>query len=68
MANTNVVAGANVQITGTLDMRENPITGLNANVNEYPLSPSDGATKAYVDYQRSLIESQLPATANNGTY
>lgn len=49
-------------------MRGNPITGLNADVNSYPLSADEGATKAYVDYQRSLIEANLPALANNGTY
>lgn len=68
MANSEVVSGADVQITGTLDVRGNPVTGLNSDVNQYPLSASDGATKAYVDYQRSLIEAQLPSTANNGTY
>lgn len=68
MASTEFVSGANVQITGTLDMRGNPVTGLNSDVNSYPLSASDGATKAYVDYQRSLIEANLPSLANNGTY
>lgn len=68
MANSDIVSGANVQITGSLDMRGNPITGLNSDVNAYPLSASDGATKAYVDYQRSQIQAQLPALANNGTY
>ena len=68
MANSEVISGATVQITGTLDVRGNPIVGLNSNVNQYPLDASDGATKAYVEYQRSLIEAQLPTTANNGTY
>jgi hypothetical protein len=68
MASTDVISGANVQITGTLDMRENPITGLISDVNAYPLLPSDGATKAYVDYQKAQIQASLPALANNGTY
>lgn len=68
MASSDTITGANVQITGRLDMRGNPITGLNADVNSYPLSADEGATKAYVDYQRSLIEANLPALANNGTY
>lgn len=68
MASTDVISGANVQITGTLDMRENPIIGLISDVNVYPLSSSDGATKAYVDYQKAQIQASLPALANNGTY
>ena len=67
MADTRV-SGAQVQITGTLDMRGNRITGLEPDVNVYPNAGDDGATKAYVDYQRQLIESALPALANNGTY
>lgn len=57
-----------MQITGTLDMRGNVITGLESNVNVYPNASDDGATKAYVDYQRQLIEADLPTLANNGTY
>jgi len=68
MASTDVISGANVQITGTLDMRGNPITGLISDVNAYPLSSGDGATKAYVDYQKAQIQASLPALANNGTY
>jgi hypothetical protein len=67
MANTRV-SGAQVQITGTLDMRGNVITGLESDVNVYPNASDDGATKAYVDYQRQLIEADLPTLANNGTY
>jgi hypothetical protein len=68
MASTDRISGANVQITGVLDMRGNPVVGLNSDPNSYPLSPGDGATKAYVDQQRALIDSDLPALANNGTY
>lgn len=68
MANTDVATGANVQVTGTMDMRGNPITGLVSDVNAYPVSASDGATKAYVDYQKAQIQADLPSLANNGTY
>ena len=68
MASSDIISGANVQITGTLDMRGNRISGLNADTNSYPLDPDEGATKAYVDQQRALIEAQLPTLANNGTY
>ncbi len=68
MANTEVVSGATVQVTGTLDMRGNPITGLVSDVNAYPISASDGATKAYVDFQKAQIQADLPTLANNGTY
>ena len=68
MANSEIVSGASVQITGSLDMRGNPITGLISDVNTYPLAAEDGATKAYVDYQRALIQAELPASANNGAY
>lgn len=68
MASSDIISGASVQITGTLDMRGNQIKGLNPDVNAYPLAPDEGATKAYVDRQRALIEAQLPALANNGTY
>lgn len=68
MATTDMISGANVQITGTLDMRENPISGLISDVNIYPLAAGDGASKAYVDYQKAQIQASLPALANNGTY
>jgi hypothetical protein len=67
MANTRV-SGAQVQISGTLDMRGNRITGLETDVNVYPNSPDEGATKAYVDFKKLQIEADLPALANNGTY
>jgi hypothetical protein len=68
MANTKIVSGASVQVTGTLDMRGNRVTGLETNLLAYPLQPSDGATKAYVDATRQQIESALPALADNGAY
>lgn len=68
MASTDIVLGAQVQITGTLDMRGNRVTGLNTDVSEYPSASDEGATKAYVDYQKAQILASLPSTANNGTY
>ena len=67
MANTRV-SGAQVQITGTLDMRGNRITGLESDVNVYPNAADEGASKAYVDYQKQQILSQLPALADNGAF
>lgn len=67
MANTRV-SGAQVQVTGTLDMRGNRITGLDTDVNVYPNAADEGASKAYVDYQKQQILSQLPALADNGAF
>lgn len=67
MANTKV-SGAQVQITGILDMRGNSLTGLNPDVNVYPNSYDEGASKAYVDHQKKLILNKLPAQADNGTF
>jgi hypothetical protein len=69
MASTaNRISGADVQITGTMDMRGNRVTGLPTDVNSYPLAQSDGATKAYVDFKKREIQSALPAEVNNGTF
>jgi hypothetical protein len=68
MANTDIIFGAAVQITGILDMRGNRVTGLNSDVTVYPAQDSDGATKAYVDFTRAQIEANLPALADNGEY
>lgn len=62
------VAGADVQITGTLDMRGNRITGMSDDIAAYPSAKSDGATKAYVDSQRAAVENLLPVEVNNGTF
>lgn len=67
MANTRV-SGARVQITGTLDMRGNRVTGLDSNVSLYPNSPDEGASKAYVDAQKQQILTQLPTSADNGAF
>lgn len=62
------VAAADVQITGVLDMRENRVTGLTTDLNMYPSSPRDGATKAYVDAAKDQIQAALPTEVNNGTF
>lgn len=67
MATTRITA-ADVQITGTLDMRFHPIEGLNTNVTEYPTEPHQGASKIYVDTLRDEIIAGLPETADNGVY
>lgn len=67
MANTKV-SGAQVQITGILDMRGNRLTGLESDVNVYPSSNDEGASKAYVDHQKQLILLELPIGADNGSY
>jgi hypothetical protein len=67
MASTRVTA-ADVQITGTLDMRYHPIEYLNTNLSEYPLEDHQGATKIYVDTLRDEIVAGLPDTADNGEY
>lgn len=68
MATTDIVSGAQVQVTGTLDMRGNRVTGLNTDVSQYPSTSDEGATKAYVDYQKAQILAALPSTVNNGTF
>lgn len=67
MASTRV-SGARIQVTGTLDMRGNLLTGLITDTNIYPNSPDHGATKAYVDAKKLEIEADLPTLADNGAY
>jgi hypothetical protein len=67
MASTRVIA-ADVQITGTLDMRYHPIQNLNTNLQEYPTEPHQGASKLYVDTLRDEIVDGLPDTADNGEF
>jgi len=67
MASTRVTA-ADVQITGTLDMRFNSIQNLNIDLSEYPTEPHQGATKLYVDTLRDEIIEGLPDTADNGEF
>lgn len=49
-------------------MNGNRITGLETDVNVYPVSGGDGASKAYVDYKKQQIEALLPTLADNGVY
>ena len=67
MASTRVTA-ADVQITGTLDMRYNSIQNLSVDLAEYPTEPHQGATKIYVDTLRDEIVAGLPDTADNGEF
>ena len=67
MASTRITA-ADVQITGTLDMRFNHIENLNTNLMEYPLEDHQGATKKYVDILRDNIIAGLPDLADNGEF
>ena len=66
MANTRVTA-ADVQITGTLDMRLHEITGLETDLTLYPLSDDQGASKKYVDTVRDDIVAGL-VDVDNGDY
>ena len=67
MAVTRVVA-ADVQVTGTMDMRLNPVQNLNTNLNVYPTQPHHGASKIYVDTLRDDIVSNLPNEVDNGEF
>ena len=66
MASTRVTA-ADVQITGTLDMRLHEITGLDTDLQNYPLYDDQGASKRYVDQQRDDIVASL-VDVDNGDY
>lgn len=59
---------APIQITGTLDMRQNAVVGLETDLNVYPISDDQGASKKYVDATRDYIVSVLPDTADNGEF
>ena len=67
MATTRVVA-ADVQVTGTLDMRGNPVQNLLTDLDKYPLEPHHGASKAYVDFLRDNIVVSLPDEVDNGEF
>ena len=66
MANTRVTA-ADVQITGTLDMRLHEITGLETDLSIYPLYEDQGASKKYVDQLRDDVVASL-VDVDNGDY
>lgn len=67
MASTRVTA-SNVQITGILDMRNNQVTGLETDLNIYPLNDDDGASKAYVDAKKQEVIDGFDGIADNETY
>ena len=66
MASTRVTA-ADVQITGTLDMRLHEITGLDTDLTNYPLYDDQGASKKYVDQLRDEVVANL-VDVDNGDY
>ena len=66
MASTRVTA-ADVQITGTLDMRLHEITGLDTDLTNYPLYDDQGASKKYVDQLRDEVVADL-VDVDNGDY
>lgn len=59
---------ANVQITGLLDMRKNEVTGLETDLEKYPLTDDQATTKLYVDTVRNEIVDNLPEKADNGVF
>ena len=63
MATTKIVA-ADVQVTGTMDMRQNPIQNLNTDLSVYPLQEHHGASKAYVDDLRDTIDTEVQNLVN----
>ena len=68
MASTDRTVSADVQVTGTLDMRSYQIIGLNTDLSQYPTEPDEGASKLYVDFVRDGIVANLPDEVNNGLY
>ena len=67
MATTREVA-ADVQVTGILDMRGNPVQNSQTDLDLYPLEPHHGASKAYVDALRDEIVVNLPDEVDNGEF
>ena len=59
---------ANVQITGTLDMRNNEVKGLETDLDLYPLTDDQATTKVYVDTVRDGIVAGLPVLVDNGDF
>jgi len=67
MAVTRIVS-ADVQVTGVLDMRQNPVQNLSTNLDVYPSEPHHGASKLYVDTLRDEIVAGLPDEVDNGEF
>ena len=67
MATTRIVS-ADVQGTGTLDMRNNPVQNLNTNLELYPSEPHHGVSKLYVDTLRDEIVASIDDEVDNGEF
>ena len=67
MATTRAVA-ADVQVTGILDMRQNPVQNLQTDLTQYPTQDHHGASKIYVDTLRDGIVANLPNEVDNGEF
>ena len=59
MASTTKIVAADVQVTGVLDMRGNPVQNLNTDTLLYPTEPHQGASKAYVDELRDALDLEV---------
>jgi len=57
-----------VQITGDLDMRNHLVVGLETDLNVYPVSDDQGASKKYVDAQRDAVLAALLTDIDNGSF
>jgi len=57
-----------IQITGSLDMRNHEIEGLETSLSLYPISDDQGASKKYVDAQRDKVIQALSLDIDNGPY
>jgi hypothetical protein len=68
MASINKVVANDIQISGTLDMRNHRITNLETDLNVYPVDDDQAATKKYVDTLRDNVVSGLADLVDNGTF
>ena len=68
MASINKVVANDIQISGTLDMRNHRITNLETDLAAYPLDDDQAATKKYVDTLRDNVVSGLATLVDNGTF
>lgn len=68
MASIKKVVANDVQISGTLDMREHRITNMITDLTLYPLEDDQAATKVYVDTVRDGIVAGLPDLVDNGSF
>ena len=68
MASINKVVANDIQISGTLDMRNHRITNLVTDLNVYPVDDDQATTKKYVDTLRDNVVSGLADLVDNGTF